>query len=42
MALISNIDKADPGASVTEATPTQAKPAGKPGEWNTVSFLEAA
>ena len=42
MALISNIDKAGPGASVTETTPTQAKPAGKPGEWSVGSFLEAA
>jgi hypothetical protein len=38
--LISNIDKAGPGASVTDSIPTQAKPAGKPGEWSVESFLE--
>jgi len=41
-ALISNVDKASPGASVMETTPTRAKPAGKPGEWSVASFLEAA
>ena len=43
-ALISHVDKAGPGASVTETTPTQAQanlePAGKPGEWSVESFLE--
>ena len=41
-ALILNVDKAGPGASLTEITPTQTKPTGKPGEWSVASFLSAA
>ena len=40
MDLISNIDMAGPGASVTENTSVEATPVGKPGEWSVTSFLE--
>ena len=40
-ALISNVDKAGPGASLMKTTLIQAQPVGKPGDWNVVSFLGA-